>query len=47
MSGFLHKLLEQFKMLENHAVQADAVQMKNIADFQKAYEVRHSKFIRI
>ncbi|KAJ6425583.1 hypothetical protein OIU84_026207 [Salix udensis] len=38
MNGFLDKILEQCKSLENHAVQADAVQMKNIADFQKAYE---------
>ena len=41
MNGFLDKILEQCKNLENHAVQADAVQMKNIDDFQKAYEVRH------
>ncbi|KAJ6864802.1 kinesin-like protein KIN-5C [Populus alba x Populus x berolinensis] len=38
MNGFLDKILEQCKNLENHAVQADAVQMKNIDDFQKAYE---------
>ncbi|KAG5243976.1 kinesin-related protein [Salix suchowensis] len=38
MSGFLDKILEQCKSLENHAVQADAIQMKNITDFQEAYE---------
>ncbi|KAH8504742.1 hypothetical protein H0E87_012111 [Populus deltoides] len=38
MNGFLDKILEQCKSLENHAVQADAIQMKNITDFQEAYE---------
>lgn len=38
-NGFLQKLLEESKSLENYAVQADENQMKSIADFQKAYEV--------
>ncbi|KAF9680860.1 hypothetical protein SADUNF_Sadunf06G0165500 [Salix dunnii] len=38
MNGFLDKILEQCKSLENHAVHADAIQMKNINDFQEAYE---------
>jgi hypothetical protein len=46
MNGFLDKILEQCKSLENHAVQADAIQMKNITDFQEAYEVRHGKEIK-
>ncbi|XP_044489949.1 kinesin-like protein KIN-5C [Mangifera indica] len=37
-SGFIQKLLEESKSLENYAVQADEVQIKSIADFQKAYE---------
>ncbi|KAK9194126.1 hypothetical protein WN944_004828 [Citrus x changshan-huyou] len=37
-NGFLQKLLEESKSLENYAVQADENQMKSIADFQKAYE---------
>lgn len=38
--GFFQKLLEELKRLENHAVNIDEIQMKNIVDFQKAYEVR-------
>lgn len=38
-NGFLQKLLEELKKLEYYAVQADEIQMKSIADFQKAFEV--------
>ncbi|XP_038720640.1 kinesin-like protein KIN-5C [Tripterygium wilfordii] len=37
-SKFLSKLYEESKKLENHTAQAGEVQMKNITDFQKAYE---------
>ncbi|KAK3226888.1 hypothetical protein Dsin_006750 [Dipteronia sinensis] len=36
--GFLQKLKEESKSLENFAVKADDIQMNNIAEFQKAYE---------
>ncbi|KAK3043529.1 hypothetical protein RJ639_002108 [Escallonia herrerae] len=36
--GFLHKLIEESKELENHATQVDEIQTKCISDFQKAYE---------
>lgn len=37
--GVLQNLLEESKRLENYAMQADEIQMKSIAEFQKAYEV--------
>ncbi|TXG58235.1 hypothetical protein EZV62_016064 [Acer yangbiense] len=37
-NGFLQKLKEESKSLENFAVKADDIQMNNIAEFQKAYE---------
>ncbi|XWS56012.1 hypothetical protein CRYUN_Cryun09bG0050000 [Craigia yunnanensis] len=36
-NGILDKLLEESVRVQNHAVQADEVQMKNIASFQKDY----------
>lgn len=36
--GVLQKLVEESTRLENYALQADEVQMKSIAEFQKAYE---------
>ncbi|KAG2682990.1 hypothetical protein I3843_10G011500 [Carya illinoinensis] len=36
--GFLQKLLEESKRLENYAVQADEIHVRSIAEFQKAYE---------
>ncbi|KAF8403314.1 hypothetical protein HHK36_011416 [Tetracentron sinense] len=36
--GFLHKLGEESHRLETHANQADEIQKKSIAEFQKAYE---------
>ena len=39
MNGFFQKLLEQSKGLQNHAAHADEIQLKSIAEFQKAYEV--------
>ncbi|KAJ4830125.1 Kinesin-like protein KIN-5C [Turnera subulata] len=38
IDGVLNKLVEQCGRLEGHAVEADAVQMKSIEDFQRAYE---------
>lgn len=38
-NGYLHKLLEESKKLENHAAQANEIQMQSLADFQKSYEV--------
>ena len=35
----LQKLVEESTRLENYALEADEVQMKSIAEFQKAYEV--------
>ncbi|KAE8666168.1 Detected protein of confused Function [Hibiscus syriacus] len=37
-SEILDKLSEEFVRVQNHAVQADEVQMKSISSFQKAYE---------
>ncbi|XWS59472.1 hypothetical protein CRYUN_Cryun08bG0125000 [Craigia yunnanensis] len=37
-NGILDKLSEESARVQNHAVQADEVQMKSIACFQKAYE---------
>ncbi|XVE75941.1 hypothetical protein DITRI_Ditri12bG0132500 [Diplodiscus trichospermus] len=37
-NGILDKLSEESVRVQNHAVEADVVQMKNIASFQKAYE---------
>lgn len=39
-SEFLQKVIEESKRLESYATQADESQMKSIADFQRAYEVR-------
>ncbi|XP_030926949.1 kinesin-like protein KIN-5C [Quercus lobata] len=36
--GVLQKLVEESTRLENYALEADEVQMKSIAEFQKAYE---------
>ncbi|XP_059646666.1 kinesin-like protein KIN-5C [Cornus florida] len=36
--GFLQKILEESRRLESHATQVDEIQMKSIAEFQKAYE---------
>ncbi|KAF8397922.1 hypothetical protein HHK36_016848 [Tetracentron sinense] len=36
--GLLHKLGKESRRLESHASQADEVQKKSIAEFQKAYE---------
>ncbi|KAM7264573.1 hypothetical protein ACFE04_002256 [Oxalis oulophora] len=38
INGFLDKLSEESIRLQNHAVNADEVQMKSISEFQKAYE---------
>ncbi|KAJ8754766.1 hypothetical protein K2173_012155 [Erythroxylum novogranatense] len=38
MNNFLKKISEVSERLENHAALADEIQMKSIADFQKAYE---------
>ncbi|KAA8516740.1 hypothetical protein F0562_017062 [Nyssa sinensis] len=37
---FLQKLLEESRRLGGHATQVDEIQMKTIAEFQKAYEVQ-------
>lgn len=39
-NGFLGKLIEESKNLEGHAAHIEEIQMKSIAEFQKAYEVR-------
>ncbi|XP_021892543.1 kinesin-like protein KIN-5C [Carica papaya] len=39
-NGYLHKLLEESKKLENHAAQANEIQMQSLADFQKSYEAQ-------
>ncbi|KAK9921316.1 hypothetical protein M0R45_029829 [Rubus argutus] len=36
--GFLHKLMEESKSLEDHVTNANDIKMKSIAEFQKAYE---------
>ncbi|CAI0462328.1 unnamed protein product [Linum tenue] len=36
--GFLSKLMDQSKTIQNHVTGVDNIQMKSIADFQKAYE---------
>ncbi|CAL9025903.1 unnamed protein product, partial [Prunus brigantina] len=36
--GFLHKLLEESKRLEDHVTQTSDIKMNSIAEFQKAYE---------
>lgn len=43
-NGFLQKLKEESKSLENFAVKADDIQMNNIAEFQKAYEVHYTLY---
>lgn len=43
--GFLHKLLEESKRLEDHVNVVNDLKMKSIADFQKAYEVRCMNFL--
>ncbi|KAB2066288.1 hypothetical protein ES319_A09G149900v1 [Gossypium barbadense] len=42
-SGILDKLSEETMRVQNHAVEADEIQMKSIASFQKAFE-EQSKF---
>lgn len=37
--GFVEKLSEESKRLENHATKVDEVQTKSITEFCKAYEV--------
>ncbi|RXH76322.1 hypothetical protein DVH24_019210 [Malus domestica] len=37
--GFLHKLLEESKRLEDHVGQTNDITLNSIAEFQKAYEV--------
>ncbi|KAI6674070.1 hypothetical protein NL676_001976 [Syzygium grande] len=37
-NGFLGKLIEESKNLEGHAAHIEEIQMKSIAEFQKAYE---------
>lgn len=37
--GLLENLLDESKRLENHAMRTDEIQMRSIAEFQKAYEV--------
>lgn len=39
-SGFLGNLVEESKNLEGHAKHIEEIQMKSIAEFQKAYEVQ-------
>lgn len=39
---FLSKLTEESKGLGNHAAEAEEIQMKSIAEFQKVYEVWHT-----
>lgn len=39
---FLSKLTEESKRLGNHAAEAEEIQMKSIAEFQKVYEVGHT-----
>ncbi|PRQ43996.1 putative plus-end-directed kinesin ATPase [Rosa chinensis] len=36
--GFLHKLMEESKRLEDHVTNANDIKMKSISEFQKAYE---------
>ncbi|KAE8098577.1 hypothetical protein FH972_016630 [Carpinus fangiana] len=36
--GLLENLLDESKRLENHAMRTDEIQMRSIAEFQKAYE---------
>ncbi|KAA8518561.1 hypothetical protein F0562_016035 [Nyssa sinensis] len=36
--GFLQKLMEESRRLENHASQVDEIQMKSIAEFQRAFQ---------
>ncbi|KAL3327512.1 hypothetical protein AABB24_035276 [Solanum stoloniferum] len=38
IQGFFDKLLEESKRLERHSTTADEIQMKSIAEFEKAYE---------
>ncbi|XP_057506959.1 kinesin-like protein KIN-5C [Actinidia eriantha] len=35
---FLHKLIEESRELQSHAIQVDEIQTKSILEFQKAYE---------
>ncbi|GFY97845.1 P-loop containing nucleoside triphosphate hydrolases superfamily protein [Actinidia rufa] len=36
--GFLHKLIEESRELQSHAIQVDEIQTTSILEFQKAYE---------
>ncbi|XP_004303542.1 PREDICTED: 125 kDa kinesin-related protein isoform X2 [Fragaria vesca subsp. vesca] len=36
--GFLHKLMEESRRLEDHVTNANDIKMKSIAEFQKAYD---------
>jgi kinesin family protein 11 len=42
--GLLENLLNESKRLENHAMRTDEIQMRSIAEFQKAYEVVKKRF---
>jgi hypothetical protein len=42
--GLLENLLDESKRLENHAMRTDEIQMRSIAEFQKAYEVVKKRF---
>jgi kinesin family protein 11 len=42
--GLLENLLNESKRLENHATRTDEIQMRSIAEFQKAYEVVKKRF---
>lgn len=39
--GFLQKLLEERNNLESHVSEVNEINMKTIAEFQKAYEVSY------
>lgn len=43
--GFLHKLLQESKILEDHVTTVNDFKMKSIDEFQKAYEVRCIQFL--
>lgn len=44
INGIFDKLIEESKEFGNHASQVDAIQTKNIDEFQKAYEVHIVNF---
>lgn len=43
--GLLENLLDESKRLENHAMRTDEIQMRSIAEFQKAYEVVQKRIL--